>query len=453
MLRILETDPECIAILESLANTPVYIHVLYSDAKLHSIINEPSLIYIASIDTGDDYIIPIKQADCRNIAIPIIKFEPSMCFVHDVKQYMYHLTLNMDPSIIYDARLFMYYHENVVIDGMLETYNAFARMYPKNATCNIATLRLYEPLSKIFTAFCEIYSENPLDRYYEVFDRAINYAFYTIESAGLCIDEPQLSGFFPAHHALGNMLYSRYNFYTATGRPSNAFDGINYAALNKTSGVRKLFISRHMQSGLLLQFDYSAYHPRLISKLIKYDLSRNTDVYAHLGAYYFGLPESELTIDDVKQSKLITFTQMYGSISQKYELIPYFAAIKDYISKLWTAYETTGFVETPIFKRKLFKEYHESMNPAKLFNYIIQIYETERNAMILYRLAEYLSDKTSQMVLYTYDSILLDYHRDDTKQLLLKIAEIMEEDYFPVKITGGKNYDEMIEISVQNLTL
>ena len=35
------------------------------------------------------------------------------------------------------------------------------------------------------------------------------------------------------------MFYSEYNLFTSTGRPSNRFGGINFAALNKKDGSRE----------------------------------------------------------------------------------------------------------------------------------------------------------------------------------------------------------------------
>ena len=58
------------------------------------------------------------------------------------------------------------------------------------------------------------------------------------------------------------MVYSEYNPYTATGRPSNRFGGINFAALNKKDGSRKKFISRYGKDGMLIEMDYDAYHLR-----------------------------------------------------------------------------------------------------------------------------------------------------------------------------------------------
>ena len=36
--------------------------------------------------------------------------------------------------------------------------------------------------------------------------------------------------------------YTEYNLYTSTGRPSNKFGGVNFAALNKEDGSRNSFV-------------------------------------------------------------------------------------------------------------------------------------------------------------------------------------------------------------------
>ncbi|MFN9978512.1 MAG: hypothetical protein ACK53Y_01290, partial [bacterium] len=40
-------------------------------------------------------------------------------------------------------------------------------------------------------------------------------------------------------------VFTQYNPYTTTGRPSNRHLNVNYSALNKSDGTREMFISRH----------------------------------------------------------------------------------------------------------------------------------------------------------------------------------------------------------------
>jgi hypothetical protein len=71
-------------------------------------------------------------------------------------------------------------------------------------------------------------------------------------------------------------MYTEFNPYTITGRPSSGAARINLNSLNKEDGTRRMIISRH-PNGRLVEFDYDSYHIRLIAKLIGFDLpSGNT---------------------------------------------------------------------------------------------------------------------------------------------------------------------------------
>src|SRR3972149_1850904 len=92
-------------------------------------------------------------------------------------------------------------------------------------------------------------------------------------------------------------VYSQYNFYTSTGRPSNHFDNVNYAALNKENGVRKCFVSRHGKDGTMILIDYSAFHPRIISNIVNFPMGINEDIYKYLGEMYFHRNITEYDMD------------------------------------------------------------------------------------------------------------------------------------------------------------
>ena len=66
-------------------------------------------------------------------------------------------------------------------------------------------------------------------------------------------------------------------------------------------------------------------------------------------------------------------------------------------------------------------------------------------------LGDLLSDlegKKTQPILYTYDSILFDAHKDDKMDVIKRLKYIMERDKFPVKVYIGKNYKEMNQINL-----
>ena len=87
------------------------------------------------------------------------------------------------------------------------------------------------------------------------------------------------------------------------------------------------------------------------------------------------------------------------------------------------------------------------MNENKLFNYILQAYETEKNIYIISKLQQSGLFKRSLPILYTYDSILFDIHPDDSK-ILYQIKEIMEFGGYPVELEAGINYKDMVKVKL-----
>jgi hypothetical protein len=79
------------------------------------------------------------------------------------------------------------------------------------------------------------------------------------------------------------------------------------------------------------------------------------------------------------------------------------------------------------------------MNPQKLFNYILQNLETSMNVCILTELNKLLRGKNTKLVLYTYDSFLLDY--DESENLLNDIENIFKNKKLQIKVKHGSSYD------------
>jgi hypothetical protein len=82
------------------------------------------------------------------------------------------------------------------------------------------------------------------------------------------------------------------------------------------------------------------------------------------------------------------------------------------------------------------------MNPQKLFNYLIQSYETENNVQILKEILTILNGKKSKVVLYTYDAILIDVSGED-KAEIKEALKVFEDNNLKVKLTYGKDYNSL----------
>ena len=89
------------------------------------------------------------------------------------------------------------------------------------------------------------------------------------------------------------------------------------------------------------------------------------------------------------------------------------------------------------------------MNPNKLFNYMIQLMETEQNIRTLDVLLHDMKDFKSKMVLYNYDAFLFDFdYKEDGLKYLKEVKKILEWDgKFPTRVFMGDNYHDMKEIT------
>ena len=236
---------------------------------------------------------------------------------------------------------------------------------------------------------------------------------------------------------IDDMVHTEYNPYTSTGRPSNRFGGINFAALNKSDGSREKFISRFGGEGKLVEFDYDAYHLRLIADKIDYKFSKES-VHQHF-ADVFGV-----TYVDAKS---LSFQYLYGFIPDDIaESIEYFGKVKEFTDKMWDIYRDRHFIESDIYRRRIFGK---DFNANKLFNYYIQLLETETNMLVIKNLKEMMekSHYKSKFILYSYDSFLFDFNVDDGIGFLSDVKNVLEMNGHPVKVAWGNNYHELENIT------
>jgi DNA polymerase I-like protein with 3'-5' exonuclease and polymerase domains len=290
--------------------------------------------------------------------------------------------------------------------------------------------------------FMPIYNAYKLTTEFVSYEKYMMDNMFGIECNGICVDPTLLQSHFEQTTKTG-LVYSEYNPYTSTGRPSNKFGGINYAALNKEDGSRSMIRSR-FQRGMLLEFDYDAFHVRLIADLIGYRLP-DESVHSYFGKQYFG--KTELTQEEYDQSKQMTFHLLYGGIDSDFEKIPFFGKTKKYINDVWKQFKRNGVIHTPKFNRPIPAHMISDANAGKVFNYLLQATETEHNMLAINNVHELLTGYSSKLILYTYDSLLFDFDLDDSKDLIVKIKETISAGGYPVKIKAGVNYHAMTDMT------
>ena len=415
---IVDNDKILSALKQEYAQSDSIVIPIYSDIKKHRLINMVSLIYIYIIDTKTEYIILVNHSDkVYNI--------DSLYFLNNDK-IKYTYSTGIKNSVNIDA---LYYMSNLCNINKEEYYtSAHKYFYNKywrldNVNDIIPVLKHIEYCSELRDIVLDV-RKNRFMKGFEEYNNLVIPTFRSIESSGLA--------------TYNGVEYTKYNLWSITGRPSNAFGGINYAALNKEDGTREKYISR-FNKGKLVEFDFDAYHLRLIAKMIGYDKIPDSSFHTYLGQYYFG--KTIITKDEYNESKAVSFKILYGGVPKEFENIPYFSKVKQYIFDIWDIYKSNGYFETPIFKRKVHAENLEGrdLKPQTLFNYMIQAMETEQNVLIIESIQKMLKEYQSKLILYTYDALLFDIHPDEI-HLLNSIKELM---IYPVKCKTGHNYNKI----------
>ena len=402
----------------------VYVHPIWESVSVHPHNDGLSLLYIYDIEGDRELLINLNNIDNHTTTLEKFNFDFNECYVYDNKSLLNHLSL--DNSV--DASLIKYLQSNSQLKSTpTPTHTFYERRFSSFKGVNnlIPISKHIETIRDIRNEFLSYYDLGWDSDCVKKFENFYIKSLHLVEQNGI--------------KTTNGMEWTQYHPFTTTSRPSNNFGGVNYAALNKDDGSRDRFISR-FEGGKLVQFDYDAYHPRIIGKMVDEPIPMDVSGHQTLADMY-GVPYND--------SKAITFRQLYGGVQSEYLHIPLFSKVSHKIDKMWMEFNRRGYVTTPL-GRKLSKSNLKDMNANKLFNYMLQATETELNMRILSKVMDFLKDKKSKMVLYTYDSYLLDIHSDDFNSLQnLKI--LIEGNGFPTKIEIGDRYSEMESIDIKKM--
>jgi DNA polymerase I-like protein with 3'-5' exonuclease and polymerase domains len=270
------------------------------------------------------------------------------------------------------------------------------------------------------------------------FDNLILDAYHYVEQNGIGVIEEHIKSLYSMPNSAGvinkGIAYSYYNLYNLTGRPTNSFKGINFLAIPKEGDYRKQFIPTN---DYFVEFDFDSYHLRLIAKLVGIELSNSESIHKMLASQYFEKSTKDITEEEYKQAKVITFRQLYGGVEPQYSHIEFLSCMSSYTDKEYKKYKAQSSYVLPT--GRILKK-HSAITKHKLFNYILQNLETKTNVEKILKIKKYLKDKKTKLILITYDAFLFDFSVQDGKEALIEIKDILQQGEFPVKHTYGINY-------------
>ena len=417
MYWLIETEDQ-LHELSKFGYEEAFVEVIPYSNTIHPVENQVCAIYIKPLKSKKGFIASIDHSETLPLNIDKVKrvisnFE--RIYVRDKKEFLHYFVFKG----LYDITL----TSPTYIQEYTQTHSWFYRQLPNKKDINrlIPIVKHYE--------YCEKTFEDLKDRIHEPINEFYNnratVVFNAIEQSGLRVDRKEFESRF--HLLDSEYVYTQFNFKTLTGRPSNRFNGVNYAAINKDNGDRKSFIPRN---DYLFELDISAYHPTLLANLIGYDFG-GRDIHQAF---------AEMYQVDYQKAKELTFKQLYGGVFDQYKDLEFFKKVQVYTDELWANYQENGWIESPISGHQFIEENLDDMKPQKLLNYVLQNLETSTNVCILWEIFKLLRGKNTKLVLYTYDSFLFDLDESE-KEVIKEILKVFKAKKLQVKYSYGDTYD------------
>jgi hypothetical protein len=425
MFWLIETKKD----LEYLQHRPIqeaFVEIIPHHDHIHPTLNNVSLVYIRPFNDTKGYMLCIDHSETTSLnktVIGDILQNIERVWVQDKKQALYYFPLKCLCDL---SQLIPPY-----IQEPPKVYNHFYSKYPNYKETNklIPVTKHYEKCEHIYKHVRSVLPKE-LPSWFDFYNNKVVLAFFGIEKNGLKINKYE----FDKHYELNqefysiqdDRIYTNYNLATTTRRPSNSFNGVNFAAINKDNGARRSYISSHGY----IEFDISAYHPTIVGRLLAYDFGVS-DVHQAF---------ADLYQTSYQEAKEITFKQLYGGVFKEYEHLEFFQQVKQFVTINWEVFNNSGKVIVPISGYCFEKDKLENMNPQKLFNYMLQNIETAINTKILMDIHKLLRGKKTKIVLYTYDSFLFELGEDE-EDIEIEINEIFKKYKLTTKTKKGYDYD------------
>ena len=411
-------NSEQFEVLKNSGFKEAFVEIIPNNPYQHPTQNSICAFYVRPIEAHKGYILPFTHSECSKLyedEVYLYLKGLDKIYVRDKKEFLHYTILKQ----LVDITL----HLPPYIPPQTTAHTILYNRFP-----DLLTINQLVPITKHYEVCEQIYDDlehrvnTVVNPFYN--DKA-TLVFNAIERNGIKIDKNEFETHF--YQTEDEFVYTQYNFKTLTTRPSNKFNGVNYAALNKENGCRRSFIPNNRK---FVELDISAYHPTLSAMLVDYVFDEG-DIHESFAKMY-GV--------DYQKAKELTFKQLYGGVFEQYKDLEYFRKIQVYTDKLWANYQEHGWIEAPISGYQFCEWELENMNPQKLFNYVLQNMETSLNVEILYRIFKLLKNKNTKLVLYTYDSFLFDVDKNELP-VLEQIKQVFAELKLQIKEKNGINYD------------
>jgi hypothetical protein len=453
---IVETLEEYKGFIELFRLRDSLVIPVFSDHREHPAANRLCLVYVW-FESGDTYILPFDHNETVNLppeylagmttigeGVAYTPFKKALthsapALGGSTKDYRF-LEYMMTGTFVEEEKFFTRFQRHM--------YGLYGHQSPQSNVTRAV------PLFQLL-GYCEAFlghlKQFWQDRAYLEADSGFHFhndivlpALQFMEAGGIKVNEEKFVARFGErnrHLVHDGLVYTEYNPFTAAGRVTSRFGGVNYAALDKKDGTREAFESR-FPGGLLVMMDFESFHPRIIAELIGFELPKEP-AHEYFAKQYFG---PDYTKEQYDLGKQLTFKFLYSTRREGNDF-PFFRAVYDWIDKMYKDVALRGGYESKT-GRMLSLRHIENPNPAKMFNYILQLRETEITMESIYYLIRLYREMNSKVVLYTYDSLVIDFDPTEGKDILKHTIRVLENDgRFPVRVYVGHNYQSLYNMT------
>lgn len=405
-----------------------YVHVVQSSPFYHPAISDVSLVYVRP-PNDKGYIFCIKHNESLSLKWQKIKkfLSEKKLYALNAKNTKYYLGGNINDV------MFNYMNINGNNDKDFRSLEPKAMNYMYSKFGNLSNVNELVPISKHYEYLEKVYDEMK-DYIYDNTDFDINKTniFYKIEREGIKLDKNSFIRYFgnlnnPEFNIRKGIIYTSFNLYNYTERPTNHFNGINFTALDKDNGERVCFIPKN---DYFMEVDFNAYHPQLLADLVDYEFDMTKNIYEQIGQL--------IGVKDISKVKLEVFRNLYGGIQDKYSNLPFFRDVVEFTKSMREFFNTSGYITAPSGKKFRSKNLAGSSS-SKLLNYYIQNLETKKNVEQLLNIFKYFRPLTSRIVMYNYDSFLIDVKKEEKEEIDLILRKLK----YRFRIKTGIDYDDL----------
>ena len=238
-----------------------FVNFIPKNDNFHPALTELSLVYVRDLTGSKGYMLCINHTESFGIDEKDVLWwllsRTRKLWVLNKKEALYYF---YQPQKLFDANFI--YSPIYKMPTNCTTFYYDKQWATPNINCLIPISKHYEECENTFNVVApKIASFKPNEQFNFNNDHTTN-VFYQLESNGIKLNKNCFIDYYqgkiphPEFNLKRGKIYTQYNLYTTTSRPSNTFNSVNFAALNKDDGERMCY---QPENDMFIEMDFQGY--------------------------------------------------------------------------------------------------------------------------------------------------------------------------------------------------